>query len=267
MRKFGLFSIVISLILFSAIFAESIDSSSSLLTVYQKVDSNSNSIITSKVDFSALASYFYVLSPDFSFELEQKFKESLSEILPGFCEKIYKKDKNTACTAEEYSLSLSKNFTSKEGYYTFEKTGEFPYKTYRIVVSRIPLDKFGKLYQYGLGTGSEESEAAFSMFSSSKMIDLKKKDENAITAQGMEMFQFSFNYEIEMPGEITSANAGSYSGLVSGSKADFNMIEVMKNSSPLVVESRELNIFVIVIGLGVLLLALVSFMFFKFNKK
>jgi hypothetical protein len=49
--------------------------------------------------------------------------------------------------------------------------------------------------------------------------------------------------------------------------AAFNLVDVMADSSPLVVESHELNLFLITLLAGVLLLAFMTFAFLGGRKK
>ena len=238
-----------------------------LLVFDQQVSQDSSALYTGTIDFSAFSSYFSALGSASSAEAEQKFKDNITQLLPLACEKVKKKDKTFECETDNLSLVLRRNFTANEGYYTFEVTGEFPYRTYRVIVNKIPLDKFGKVLQQSLGKGSSETETAFSVFSEAKAIDFKKTEDNALSSAGFKMLGLNLLYNVEMPGEITSATSGGYNAVVSGSTAGFNLVDVMENSAPLVVESRELNVFLFVMIGGVILLVLLTLAFLNSRKK
>jgi hypothetical protein len=223
----------------------------------QKVDYDGKSVISNTIDLSVVKGYY----KQFGFNSEEEFAANITSFSQEACGKIMKKDKTIICIADGLTITLNRNFTSKEGYYSFAVIEGVPYKIYRLTVNKIPADKFGKSAQ-GL------TFAGYSEPGMVNPIDLKKKEENSVSAQGLGAIPgFSFTYSIELPGEVTSATAGTYQADISGSTAKFDMVKVMANSAPLVVESRELNVFLIAAGFGFFLLVLLAAMFFMMKKR
>lgn len=248
MRRF-----ILGLILFSILFLGGCISQ----TYHQKVDYEGKSVISNVIDLSSIKGYFNQLG----FDSEEQFSSNITSFSIDACAKITKKDKTIDCTVADATITLRRNFTSKDGYYTFSVIEGVPYKVYRLTVNKIPVDRFGKAAQ-GL---------KFLSYSEPGMvnpIDLKKKEDNAISAQGFGAIPgFSFVYQAEVPGEITSAYAGDYKATVSGSTASFDLVKVMGNSSPLIVESRELNVLLLVVGFGFAILVILAAMFFTGRKR
>ncbi len=226
-------------------------------TYHQKVDYEGKSVISNIIDLSTIKGYYKQLG----FDSEEQLAQNLTSFSNDACAKIMKKDKTIECSVGELTIELQRNFTSKEGYYTFSVIEGVPYKIYRLTVNKIPVDKFGKAAQ-GL------KFLSYSEPGMTATIDLKKKEDNAISSQGFGAIPgFSFVYEAEVPGEIISATAGTYMAGVSGSTATFDLVNVMENSSPLVVESRELNVLLIAAGLGFAVLVGLAAMFFMMKKR
>jgi hypothetical protein len=188
------------------------------------------------------------------------FAKNIDDMLSSACSNMMKRDKSTECSSGNLSLSMTRNLTNKDGYYNFEVTGEFPYRTYKLTVNRIPMDKFGRSLQLGFNPSNRSLP-----FSDASAIDLRK--DNSATAKGYEVIGFGIQYVVNMPGEITSATAGNYTAMVAGSTASYDLVGVMNDSAPLKVESRELNLLLISLLAGVLLLIFLVMAFFAGKKK
>lgn len=222
----------------------------------QKVGIDGTSIIEDKLDFNSMTGFYKELG----FNSEDALRNNLTSIVTNYCDKIATKDKTIGCVADGLTITLSRNFTSKEGYYTFEANDGVPYKTYKLTINKIPMEKFGKAAQ-GLKFGTYFDGSGIA-----KDIDLRKTDENAVSAQGLAGVPgLQLEYSVEIPGEMTSATAGNYSAKITDNKATFNVVDVMASSAPLVIESKELNVFLIVVVVGVIVLLLLAFVFFSFK--
>ncbi|MFA6530835.1 MAG: hypothetical protein WCT31_03830, partial [Candidatus Micrarchaeia archaeon] len=125
----------------------SFSSSNSTIDFHQVVYDSGSSVITNTIDFSTMSGYFTVIGGNIAAEVGQKFMDNMALILPNACEKIVKKDRTIECSYDGLTLSMKKNFTAKDGYYTFESEEGLPYKKYRLTVNKIPVDKFGKPLQ------------------------------------------------------------------------------------------------------------------------
>ena len=134
---------------------------------------------------------------------------------------------------------MKKEFTTKDGYYTFEAKEGIPYTTYTLKVNKIPVDKFSKELQ------AQQKIIAASPYGSGiplKMtaIDLRKAEDTSIAAQGLEQVQgLGLIYSVEMPGEIVKAEAGNYFAAVSGNTAEFDLLSVMKIPPHLLLNPRR----------------------------
>lgn len=229
-----------------------------LFTHNLRQDSTSN--MTAAVDFNAMKNYVVMVGGPAGETAWVLFSKNMDEMLSGACGNIMKKDKTTECSPGNLSLYMTRNFTNKDGYYSFEVTGEFPYRTYKLTVNRIPMDRFGRSLQSGFSLSNRTMP-----LSDAGVIDLRK--DNSAVAKGYQVIGFGIQYVANMPGEVTSATAGSYNAAIGGSTASYDLVGVMENSAPLVVESRELNLLLIFLLAGGLLLVFLVLVFFAGKKK
>ncbi|MEW6722175.1 MAG: hypothetical protein AB1324_02855, partial [Candidatus Micrarchaeota archaeon] len=91
---------------------------------------------------------------------------------------------------------------------------------------------------------------------------LDDSEENAASAAILRRFGANITYTVVFPMPVSSATAGSVSGVVEGNRATFSLIDVMEESEPMVVRSSELNFGYIVVILCVLALAGLAAAFF-----
>lgn len=233
-------------------------------TFTQKMERDGTSVVESKTNLVQYPGYLKLINDEFK---KKDVTGEIAALLDKVCQGIAEKDPLTKCNVEDLSLVMKKEFTTKDGYYTFEAKEGIPYTIYTLKVNKIPVDKFSKELQ------AQQKIIAASPYGSDiplKMsaIDLRKTGDTSIAAQGLEQVQgVSLIYAIEMPGEIVKAEAGAYFAGISGNTAEFDLLDMMKNSSPLVVESQEINVLWIVVIIGILALVVVGHLFFASQKK
>lgn len=233
-------------------------------TFTQKMERDGTSVVESRTNLVQYPGYLKLINDEFK---KKDVAGEIGVVIENVCKGIEETDPLTKCNVEDLSLIMKKEFTIKDGYYTFEAKEGIPYTTYVLKVNKIPVDKFSKELQ------AQQKTIAASQYGSGiplKMtaIDLRKAEDASIAAQGLEQVQGAgLIYAIEMPGEIVKAESGAYNASITGNTAEFDLIDVMKNSSPLVVESQEINVLWIVIILGTIALVVVGYSFFAGQKK
>lgn len=178
-------------------------------------------------------------------------------------EQVCAEDSSLGCSYSEGKLKLTENFQLKDGYYQFETSYGLPYIEYTLEVNKIPTDRFMKklsevLVAAGLSDYTDQSGRA---------IDLSNKEENAEMAKLMRDSQLGIAYVIEMQGEIFVASAGEANGDVEYSRVTFSLEDVLSESEPIVVKSRELNLGFILFILAILIMGAFAASFFFGKKK
>ncbi len=213
-------------------------------TYEQKVDINGNSVITREED----ANLFLGMLGD---DAGQKI-----EIACGA-------DASLGCTYSEGRLKLTESFRPGDGYYEFEVVHGLPYVEYQLEVNRIPTDRFmEKLSEILVAAGLSNTTTQ-----NGRALDLSNAGENAEMAKLMRDSQLDIVYIVEMPGEVVVGSAGGAGAELTCSTATFSLADVLSESRPMVVKSRELNIAYIIFILAVLVIAAFAASFFFGKKK
>src|SRR4030095_2696624 len=187
---------------------------------HHKVERNGNSAITETIDLSGLLAM------------------SNSTGQPAdVCINVTKGETDVKCTFKDGVLNVSRTFSETDGYYTFSKSSEFPNIIYTLEVRKLPP----VVDQSAGGTGAPALDADFKSPGS-------KVSSKTLDAAGAEI-----SYEVEMPGEIYSAENGK----IEDGKAVYNVLDLMDDGEYIVVRSRELDMqSLLLAALGVLGLAL-----------
>ncbi|MBI2079936.1 hypothetical protein HYT84_04160 [Candidatus Micrarchaeota archaeon] len=230
---------------------------------YQKIDRDGTSKVTLTSDFSKLPFYGSQIEKS-----EEDVNTLTEQALSEMCENAKKLDKTITCNIKDPKIiEMEKDFDVKDGYYVFEVNEGIPFNTYRAIIYKIPSDQFGRaVYPTAKGYLSYLSNTAFPQ--SPSAIDFRKKQENAITAAGLkDIIAFEYTYTVEMPGEVINAYAGETIAKVKGNTAEFNVVEVLQKSEPLVVESREFNIVWSGLIIGIIIMLGLAFSFFFMKEK
>jgi len=169
-------------------------------------------------------------------------------------------DAELACSVDVDAkrLTMSEGFTSG-GYHTYITDYGFPFITHTFTVSKVPTDKFsdsmGKLAQAAGVEGAGADGSASS-------IDLNDDRNNKANADLLRSIRANITYTIIMPIGVSEAKAGKVNGIVSGNAARFDLVEVIGESEPIVITSRELNLGYLVAVAGILVLVALAVSFF-----
>ncbi len=167
----------------------------------------------------------------------------------------------TECKVENNVWTLRKAFKTEDGFYTFESKDNKQILT----VNKLPADLFmkpgedsGGGFGGGLGTGAAQD------------LDFNDKVKNKQSADQMTQnpaFQINMTYVIEMPGPVTKAVYGSHEAKKEGNKAVFNLVEVLADSAPLVVESEAGSNMLLIIGAVVAVVIVLALLWFFLSRK
>ena len=167
----------------------------------------------------------------------------------------------TECSVDGNKITLRRSFTPQDGFYTFEASGS----KYKVEVKKIPIKSFSKP-----NAGTTDSSGGLGGLGSgeSKDIDFTDKIGNAQTAIGFQTLKMNMTYIVEMPAGVTKATAGKYNAKIEGNKAIFDLVQVLGDSEPLVVEAEGGTSTMMLVIAGVVVLAVLLLLwFFVFNKK
>lgn len=165
------------------------------------------------------------------------------------------------CSVDPASKIIVINQTFTPGiYYSFASDYGIPYATYTLTVSRVPT--FSDTLQnilVAVGESSPTQQTAASL-------DLADKAANAQMIQPLRQLNVSLEYTIVMPSDIISASAGNVTGVVEGSTATFNLVDMLAEGQPIKVVSREVNYSYLTAILGVVLLIVLAYLFLTSSK-
>ncbi len=160
---------------------------------------------------------------------------------------------------ETKMLYLSRSFSDNDPHYNLEVEQGLPYSTYRLTLEKLPNDRLLEaLNDITAAAGiSPNDDVAI------KPVDLTDETTTSMMATGLRLMGMEMAYEIEMPGEIVSANSGNVQAQVSGSTATFDMVEVLEESEVIVVTSRQVNWLLIILICMVIAVAALALSFVR----
>jgi hypothetical protein len=148
-------------------------------------------------------------------------------------------------------------------YYSFSADYGFPYTTYVLEISRVPTDRYSKLMESILVAIGEANESGALVSG----MDLTNKEHNQAAAEAMKKLGVNLVYVVEMPTDVESAAAGTVQGTISGKTVTFDLVEVLAESEPMVIVSKEFDYGYLLAALGVIILILLAFMFVRTSKR
>ena len=218
---------------------------------YQKVNSDGTSTIRQVTDFTGMVESMGESMASMGETPGENFTAGLLESCSGLA------DESVACSVDGYVLTLEKSFTPEDGYYTFE-VEQGLYNKYKLTVNKVPSDVFADAMQDEDLMGGAEA--------STDTIDLRDKTNAKQTAQTVALISgMELTYTVEMPGTVTNAyvDGGEYVPKIEGSSAEYDLLGVFDDSGALVVESEELNILWVGIGLAVMIIAILAILYFR----
>lgn len=214
--------------------------------------------VTHQTDMSSL----YSLLESYGSSYGLAYASNLTTALEKPCETTKFNYADVTCTFEENILTLSKRYKPGESFYKFEVKEELLTKSYRLTINQMPDLENGSALDlnslYGSGYGNSYNSDYNSLYSKNYYFS---DPENSALIPIMKLYGMEATYTITMPGEIKNTSGGK----ISGSQVTFDVLEVMKDRKPIVVESQEYNLFFIggVIILVIIFFALVVLMISK----
>ncbi len=203
---------------------------------------NGSAVVTQKLDMSSLMA----LASSYG----SSYNESDIDTEMGLlCANITLQNPNVNCTASNGGvITLKRTYGPSDAFYTFETKDDIVMTEYRLTVDSLP-----RIDTSALGS-SAASLGPYSDYSSVSITAPSSKASSSILkAAGVE-----YEYDISMPGSITSA-AGAKT--FNSTEADFDVLQMMNNGTPIVVESQDINWFVVA-ALGVVVLVVLAVLAF-----
>ncbi|MBU0532428.1 hypothetical protein KKB44_02960 [Candidatus Micrarchaeota archaeon] len=137
------------------------------------------------------------------------------------------------CNVNNTTITIEKEF-SASGYYWFTTEYTLFSIDHTLTVNKIPTDGFSNALDQLL----EDAGVINKTGSQAQAIDLLDNETNAENAKYLRMFKANITYTIHMPGEVKEAYAGS---VVPVNGVQFDLIDLMEESQPIIVKSSETN--------------------------
>ncbi len=182
---------------------------------------------------------------------------NMSTSLNQLCDEIKKNDLNIECTVDALKITIKRAFSPGDGFYTFSIESGFPTTIYKVVVNKIPLSKM-------IALQPDQQTATGVEMASVHDIDFSDKETNKFWSQGLDPDNelIKITYIVEMPGEVTKAEAGTYKADITSSKATFDLVQVSNDSAPLIIESKETNMVMILLIAFVVIIIIIAIVFY-----
>lgn len=213
----------------------------------QKVGRDGNSVITQKIDMSALLAY-------------EKQSGSAGSGLSSMCANVTRGQPDVNCTYSDGVIILTKMVKATDGLYTFTKTSEFPNNIYTLELRRLPELVESEDLPSGGMSGDVATAADFKSASAKS------------AATSLKTIGASISYTVDMPGEIVSAENGKIEVEADGKKvAKYDVLQLMTDGKYIIVKSSEFDIMTVgLVAGGIVLLVgaiVVAFVLFKASRK
>jgi|GEM_PF-790730 len=227
---------IILLLLISLAFTGSVTQ-----TYYQTVSESGSSVISQELDATVIMQFM----PDGTINSMQ-----------SAC--LLDEELSCSINVNDNIIRTSREFEADGYYYSFEAEYEIPYVDYTLTVNKVPKDVFSKAIEKIIVEAGIPVEGGSNLVP----IDLTDKESGRTLSSQMDNFNLDILYIMEMPGGITSAQAGELNGEIAGEAATFNLREVLADSAPIVVKSRQINwLYLIAIaGIVIVIVMAASFM-------
>ncbi|MGV8176687.1 MAG: hypothetical protein ACP5NX_02740 [Candidatus Bilamarchaeaceae archaeon] len=232
MRNIALFSVMMMLVLSGCVSQD----------YAQKVGEDGNSVMTVTVDFSRAVS-----------SVEMPAGAGLSATLNKVC--AQNTDPKMTCSAKGSAIVLQKKMTPDDGYYAFDVSRGLPFVNYEIKMYAFPTDMFGAVF-----------EKVYPGLQLAEPVDLRKRVQSRMILDRLKEEGVNWTYTVTMPGEIYETNSGrlvpKQGAYLDKSTVRYDMADVLYQSEPVVVKSREIDAYSIGITVLVLVMAYLAWDFF-----
>lgn len=200
------------------------------------------------------------LSIDYTSTLEEEAEQEgktmdnkISEFKEGKeekCMELMNESEGITCVVNEAVVKISKNLEPGE-YYTFTKENNIPDHLYIVEINKIPsldlIDNTLSREEYNLGELPEND-----------LLKIYAAEEIGMVVE----------YTIVMPGkEIYEAYCGELEAEISGNSATFDLLEVGKQQSPMIVKSKEVDELYVNLVTGLAIIVFLILMYLMFVKR
>jgi len=155
------------------------------------------------------------------------------------------------CVMADGNLTITDEFTENDGYYSFSVDYGIPYTEYQITIKKIPVERFTEKFDDIL-VGAEITDSPSENYG--QPINLQDSESTKEIAGVIKSSNLDISYAVIMPGETIS-------------ESEFLLSEVLEDSEPIVVKSRELNWGYLVFIVAVIILAAFALSFRKSKRK
>lgn len=219
------------------------------LSTVHKQQADGSAVITETVDMNDL--FVMAASYGSSYSTSQYGDAYFKEL----CQNASNENPGLKCS---YSLPgtliLEKTYKKEDAYYKFETQDNLFSKKYKLTIERIPL--LFATTSSSMDSSSSSSSYYMKQYGFENGV-LKLNDSTSIPfAASYKLFNLKYEYSVTMPGTILKAE---YAKNSSGSTATYNIVEMMENKRPIVIESEEMNwlvvgmlVFVVAVLVGLL---------------
>jgi len=155
---------------------------------------------------------------------------------------VCKADPSLDCSLQDTILTMNMDLEDGNDYYAFQTDNGFPFVTTTLTISKIPSDLFDARINSILLQSKLVSDEG-----SAKPIDLSEKSANRAKAEALKRSGFEVMYSVQMPnGQLNS----------------YDLVAILEDSKPLIIQTQEINSWTIVLLLGIGLVAFVAYTFF-----
>jgi len=188
--------------------------------ISQKVERDGSSFMENRIDMGGMESVGTLSASD-------------------LCDKITSAEASVGCRLDDDILILNRTLKATDGMYYFNRTSEFPYAVYALEVREAPaILNADTATEAGLGGEAKDP------------IDFKDPSAKP-TAAMLRAAGVRLTYDIEMPGEMLSAENGEI--IVGGAgkgMARYDIVRLMDEGQYIVVRSKELDMPAILMAVG-----------------
>ena len=193
----------------------------------QRVDALGNSMVEEKRDMSIFLSL-----------LPSGALDDISAICSSYT--------NLECLVEGTTITMVVHVQPDNQYYSLKTDHGFPFSTTTFTLNKIPTDAFDSsinevFVKANLSSGK----------SSSVPLDLNNVEGNRAKADALRASGITIEYNIMMP---------------NGQLSTYNLVEVLGDSKPIVIQTYELNFWLIILLIGVGAVGYLAYSFFG-NKR
>lgn len=206
---------------------------------------NGNADVVQTTDTNGFTTYFNTIYP----KSDTNQPNAQAKYLLNLSNQMCANYKDTDCIYKDGKVILKKSYTASNAFYKFEEKDDLLSKKYRLTIDELP--NVGTYNQNAYNIYSSYSDSFAKLSGKMNLSDPASKGAATLLATyGVQM-----SYSIQMPGNIISADGALN---VTGNTASYDLIKQMKNNTPIVVVSEDINVVLYaVIGLVIMICILI----------